>query len=132
MADKLGLATISELFDKAFSQPGVFRGIPKDSYDVWLRIFRYTTNEQLEKAAWYLIEWRDKLSQVAIGEVNWALCEIGDYSGHYSKQDPAFAKVIEKLFHEDDGKGITLAAYRQMDREGGQAIQSHLKGRKDV
>ena len=123
MADKAGIGVISELFvEAAYKQ-----GIPKNSYNLWLRIFRYVSNEELEEAALYLIEWRQKTSMVAIGEVNWALCEIGVYSGHYSRQDPAFAKAMEKQFPKVEGTGITLAEFCKTYPEAGQALTSYMR-----
>lgn len=120
MATKLGLATISGLFAKAYR-----RGIAKDSYPLWQRIFRSISDEDLEKAAWHLIEWREKSTPVTPGEMHWALRCVG--VSIKRTEDAAIAAAMERQFPVAEGKEITLAEFRKTDKEGGQAIASYTR-----
>ncbi|GAG39680.1 unnamed protein product [marine sediment metagenome] len=126
MATKLGLATISGLFAKAYR-----RGIAKDSYDIWLYTFRNISDEDLEAAALHLIGDREKWKsgQVAPDEITRALRDMG-ISIYHCKEDAAFANspLVKALTQEAQGKPISMAEFRKTNEEGGEAIETYLGG----
>jgi len=96
MADKVGLATVSKMFRDLYGKP-----IVESAYRWWLSIFRDVSNEDLEAAALWLIEQRERSSMVTPGEINWALKSIGVYIKRVG--DPAFVAAMAKQFPEIGG-----------------------------
>jgi len=121
MADKVGLATISQMFRDLYGKP-----IAESAYRWWLRIFHDVSNEDLEAAALWLIEQRERSSMVTPGEINWALRSIGVYIKR--EEDPAFDAAIAQQFPTAEGEGITLAEFCRTYPEAGQALRSYIGG----
>ena len=120
MADKLGLATISNIFRDLYGKP-----IAESAYRWWLTLFDSISNEDLYRAAMYLIEGRERSSMVTPGEISWALRSIGVYVKR--KVDPMEAALAQQ-FPEAEGERISLAEFRKTDKEGAQAISSYMGG----
>jgi len=121
VADKVGLARISTMFRDLYGKP-----IAESAYRWWLRIFHDVSNKDLEAAAMWLIEQRERSSMVTPGEMTWALKNIGVYVKH--EEDPAFAKAMAQQFPAAEGKGITLAEFCKTYPEAGQALRSYIGG----
>jgi len=121
MADKLGLATISGLFAKAYR-----KGIAKDAYDIWQRIFRGVSNEDLEAAAWNLITNRPQYMKgdVRPDEITRELRDMGIYITLLPRHRE---DLVSTEAEEAEEEPVSLAEFRKMDKEGAKAIDSCMR-----
>ena len=129
MATAKGIAKISGIFDRAYNRP-----IDGNAYSLWTEIFASIDDSDLIAAAMWLVEGRERSLMVTPGEVNWALRSLGVYMKR--EESPAWEAAMARQFPEnvDLDTEVSLAAWRasrKANGEGGEAVQSYLKGRKD-
>ncbi|MCK4792036.1 MAG: hypothetical protein KAV87_50365 [Desulfobacteraceae bacterium] len=125
MATRVAVATISNHFREAYRAP-----ILESAYYLWERTFRNVSDEDLEQAAWNLISSRSQYDkgQVRIDEITRELADMG-IRIYQRTEDLAFVKAMAKQFPEDNNEGaVSLAEFRKMDKESGQAVQAYLEG----